>query len=230
MTISEIQNLSHEEAMKMALETVEIKGHQVIFTDLGEFFGFSALVFKDGKHVYHANDYALHHESIAKKGKEALKELYFECLSNKLFTDEELMEEIASYHEYEKKRYFLINLHTQRYDYVSVFGIGEEAFKKIEESKKEYPFFNPVSYCYMNDEGIVKEQQKIAAHLENAFKKLKDDIGVFREMVATALANHEAGYTCDYTDALDALGLKFDELTEEKQLVVKQELNRLMDM
>lgn len=229
MTISEIQNLSHEEAMKMALETAEIKGHQVIFTDLGEFFRFSALVFKDGKHVYYANDYALHHNRIAEKGTEALKELYIEILSNKLFTDEELMEEIKTYQDYEMKRYFLINLHTQRYDYVSAFGIGEEAFKKIKESKKEYPFFNRVSYCYVNDENIIKEQEKIAVHLEKSFQELKNDMNVFREMVAKELANHEAGYTCDYEDALSALGLKFETLSEAKQSIVKEELVKLMN-
>ena len=45
-------------------------------------------------------------------------------------------------------------------------------------------------------------------------------------MVSRELANHEACITCDYTDALDALGLRFDELTEAQQEIVKKELDR----
>lgn len=44
--------------------------------------------------------------------------------------------------------------------------------------------------------------------------------------VSRELANHEACITCDYTDALGALGMVFEELTEIQQNIVKQELNR----
>ena len=45
-------------------------------------------------------------------------------------------------------------------------------------------------------------------------------------MISRELANHEACITCDYTDALDALGFRFEELTEAQQKIVKKELNR----
>lgn len=50
-----------------------------------------------------------------------------------------------------------------------------------------------------------------------------------RGMVRKELANHEACITCDYTDALDALGMKYAELTEEKQQIVKEELKRQIE-
>lgn len=228
MTIHEIQTMTKKDATKIALETTEMKGHHIIFADLGEFFGFCALVFKDEKHVYFANEYALHHTSTAEKGNDALKELYTEILLNKLFTDEELLEEVKTYHDYQKKTYFLINLYIQRYDYVSAFGIGEEDFKKIEKAKEKFLFFSPVSYCYVNDENIVKEQMKISEHLNKSFQNLKNNLDTFREMVARELANHEAGYTGDYSDGLAALGLRFADLDEAQQSIVKEELANLM--
>ncbi len=48
-------------------------------------------------------------------------------------------------------------------------------------------------------------------------------------MVSSELANHEAGYTCDYTEALDALGMKFEELTEEQKIIVKEELKKQIE-
>ena len=48
-------------------------------------------------------------------------------------------------------------------------------------------------------------------------------------MVSTELANHEACVTCDYTDALSAMGLTFSELSIEKQRIVKEELKKQID-
>lgn len=230
MTIREIKNLTYNEALKLAVEIMEIKDHQVIFAECGEYFGYSALVFKNGKHIYYANDYELHHGyRVKKSGKEAFKQWYIEALNRKLYTDAELLEDIKTYDEYEKKSRFLHNYYIMRYDYVSIFGIGEEARKKIEEGKKQFPFYNPVSFCYVADENIIKTQMTYYEHLQNAYEKLKADSETFREMVSRELANHEACITCDYTDALDALGIKFDDLTEEKQKIVKEELKKQIE-
>ena len=110
--------------------------------------------------------------------------------------------------------------------HVSIFGISEEAQKAFDEARKTYTIYNPVSFCYVNDENIVKTQSEILKHLEKSFEKLKASDETFREMISYQLANHEACITCDYTDALDALGMKFDDLTEAQQKIVKKELNR----
>ena len=225
--IDMIRALTIEEARQMVIETMEIKEHECIFVDFGGYFGYSVLVFKNGKHIHYADDFELHHSYIVKEsGKEALKQWYIDTLNRKLYTDAELLEDVKTYDEYEKKNYFLRNYYIMRYDYVSIFGIGEEAHKKIEEGKKTHPYLNPVSFCYVADKNIIKTQSKYLEHLEKAYDELKNNIETFREMVSRELANHEACITCDYTDALDALGLRFDELTEAQQEIVKKELNR----
>ncbi len=225
--IDEIEALTIEEAKQMALVTMSIKEHECIFIDFGGGFGYSVLVFKNGKHVHYADDFELHHEYIVKeKGKEALKQWYIDALNNKLFTDAELLEEVTSYDEYEKKTYFLRNYYIMRYDHVSIFGIGKEAQKAFDEARKIYTIYNPVSFCYVADKNIVDTQEKYLHHLEEAYSRLKDNTETFREMINHELANYEACITCDYTDALGALGMKFEDLTEEKQKIVKEELQK----
>lgn len=229
MTIHEIESFTYDEAMKHALEVKEIKGHQIIFANLGEDFGFSALVFKDKMHIYYANDYELHHRSFAEQGNEVLRNYYENVLQNKLYTDNELFEEIKTYDEYSKKRFFLANYYIQRYEHISIFGIGEEDEKRIEKGKKIFKFYNPVSFCYVKDKSIVDKQQEYAKFLDASFQKLKNNLDTFREMVAKELANHEAGYTGEYEEGLAALGLRFKDLSYAKQCIVKEELLKLMD-
>lgn len=227
MTITDIESLTYEQAKEIAIEMIMIKDHDCFFADLGENFGYSVLVFKNGRHIYFANDYELHHGYMVKtEGKESLKEWYIEILSRKLFTDKELLEPVLSYGDYERKDYFLCNYWIMRYDYISIFSIGAEEQMKVEEGKKTHPFFNPVCFCYVANENIVNEANKYNFHLQNSFKKLKENDEVFRKMVRCELDNHEACVSYDYEAALDSLGLRFEELPKDKQKIVKEELNK----
>lgn len=230
MTIREIEKITFAEAQNMAIETTEIKEHECFFVELGEYFGYSVLIFKNGRHIYHANDYELHHSlTVEKKGKEGLKRYYIKSLSKKLFTNAELLEPIGSYEEYNRKDYFLRNYWIMRYDYISAFAITDEKQNAIEEGKKTHPYFNPMSFCYVANKEIIDEESKFFDHLKKEYEKLSDDLDTFREMISTELANHEACVTCDYTDALSAMGLTFSELSIEKQRIVKEELKKQID-
>ena len=59
MNIERIESLTYTEAAGMALEKLNIKGHDCFICDLGGNFGYSILVFKNGKHIYYANDYCI---------------------------------------------------------------------------------------------------------------------------------------------------------------------------
>lgn len=232
MNITTIENLTYEKAVAIALEHLTIKDHDCFFVDFGGYFGYSVLVFKNGKHVYHANDYELHHHHLVKeKGRDALREYYIKEMNGKLYTDAEMMEESSSYDEYEKKNHFLRNYHIMRYDHESIFFIGTDAEREEREKRieKNYPYYNPVSFCYVADQKIVEIQREYLRILQNTYEHLQNNLEVFREMVRKELANHEACITCDYTDALDALGLTFEKLTDEKQKIVKEELQNQIE-
>ena len=230
MNITNIESLTYEEAKALAIETMRIKEHDCIFAELGDSFGYSILVFKDGMHIYYANDYELHHNWLVKeKGKEALRDFYIKEMQNKLYTDEELLQDIKSYDEYDKKQHFLRNYWIMRYDYLSAFAIGRDNQEKVEKGKKSYPFFNPISFCYVKDKNIIEIQTKYLKHIEREFKKLKSSNDTFREMIRYELANHEACITCDYTEALNALGMEYGRLTDEQRKIVKEELKKQID-
>lgn len=230
MNITNIEKLTYEEAQKLAVETMKIKDHDCIFAELGDSFGYSVLVFKNNHHIYYANDYQLHHNYLIKEqGKEALREYYINSLERKLYTDDELMDNISTYDEYEKKSYFLRNYWIMRYDYVSSFAIGREQQKEVEKAKRNFPFFNPISFCYVANENIIETQVKYNAHLKTAYKALKENNDTFREMIKYELANHEACITCDYTETLSSLDMTYDELTEEQKQIVKEELKKQID-
>lgn len=230
MNINEIEKLTFSEVLAISVETMEIKGHQIIIADLGKYFGLSALVFKNEKHVYYANEYELHNRYLSREsGRDSLKEYYIKTLNDKLFTDNELMEDVKSYGEYTRKEYFLRNYWIMRYDYKSAFRIGKAEEKELEEAKKIYSFYNPVSFCYVKDEEIIKKQVAIWNHLNESYEQIKSNDEIFKQMIASELANHEAGYTGSYKSALDALGLNFDELTEPQKKIVIEELNRQIE-
>lgn len=56
-TIRDIQAMTEADAATIALEKLDIKGHTVYLVDFGGYFGYSCLVFKNGHHIYYANDY-----------------------------------------------------------------------------------------------------------------------------------------------------------------------------
>lgn len=229
-TISDIENLTYDQAKEMAIETLNIKGHDCLLVDFGGYFGYSILVFKNKRHIRYANNYELHNEWLVKeKGKEALKEYYIKKLNEILFTEAELLKPVNDYDEYKRKDYFLRNYWIMRYDYLSIFGIGEEAQIEFDRQKKFYPVYDQFSFCYVKDEEIINEQAKYMSNIENEYKKLKGDLDKFREMISYELANHEACITGEADDTLDALGYRWDDLTDKQKKIVKEELQKQVD-
>lgn len=229
LTINEIYALSEEEAKKMSAEYMQIKEHSCYFTDLGEYFGYSVLVYKNGRHVYHADDFELHNSYTMKHGgRAALTALYVKMLNAKLFTDAELYEPVSSYDDYRKKDYFVRNLRIMRYDHISAFYITKNQQEDIDRRRTEYPVYDRITFSYVKDEAIAKESLKINEHLENGYRSLLADDDAFRETIYTELANHEAGYTGRYDEGLATLGMTFDGLSYDRQVIVTEELEKLM--
>lgn len=66
LAINDIELLTFDEAAEIALDYINIKDHDILFVDFGGYFGYSALVFKNEKHIYYANEYELHHKYLVK--------------------------------------------------------------------------------------------------------------------------------------------------------------------
>ena len=186
-----IEALTEAEAAAMALETLTIKDHTVYLVDFGGYFGYSALVYKNAHHIYHANDYELHH---AGKTREELRDWYLRTLENKLFTEAEIAEPIKTYDEYRRKSYFLTSYYGMQRDYISMFCIThndaeEEAYKKSVEGKIP----NMVTFAYYNPEDaeFVKHHIALYKQLQEAKQNIADDYAYWKSAFYYEMGNHE---------------------------------------
>jgi hypothetical protein len=230
LAINDIESLTFNEAAEIALDYINIKDHDILFVDFGGYFGYSALVFKNEKHIYYANEYELHHKYLVKEqGKSALKDHYCKELNKKLFTEVELMSVVKSYDDYTTKSYYLRNYWIMQFDRLSCFGIGKQWEKEFEEKNKIYKYFCPACFCYVKNNEIVKRANKILEHLQGEFDKIKSSDEVFREMISTELVNHEACITCDYEPALAALNMSIKDLTENQIKIMQEELHKQIE-
>ena len=228
MNIREIENLTFEDVEKFKedgiAEKITVKEHDCYFINLEGCFGYSVLVFKNNRHIYHVNNYQLHYPS---RKTEELKDYYIEILNNKLFTELELLEDIKDYNEYKNKSHYVRNYWIMQFERVSAFYIGELEPEQVEAKKSMV--YCPPCFSYVRDKEIVENAYKFINHIEKSYQRVMENIEVFEKMISYELSNHEACITRDYTETLEGLGLEFKELTEEQQGIVKSELKRQIE-
>lgn len=226
MNIREIEALTESEVKAMQHEHISIKDHDIYLVDCGEFFKYSMLVFKNGSHIYYANDYQLHHGHMEH---EELKTWYIETASHKLFTDSELLsDKVSSYDDYKAKEYYIRNYYAMQFDRLSAFVIsGSPEEIEFENKKADYPYYNSVAFCYMKDSEVIDTMQKMLENIEAQFKAMQSNDDVFREMIRKELYNHEYMYSHETCDALASLGLSYKRLTDTQKTILRQECNKI---
>ena len=189
-TIRDIEALTEVQAAKMAMEAAEIKEHQVYFVDFGGYFGYSALVFADGHHIKHADDYELHH---AGKSRDELREFYFASFSRKLFTADE-MSTVSDYQDKQAKEYYIRNYYGLRRDHISMFFCGPDKEREKLRRKTEKMIFSPVFLAFYDkkDADFVKRGEELLAMLEKAEPK-NDNMEYWQGAFLREMFNHEYG-------------------------------------
>lgn len=200
LTISQIENLTEAEVQNLAEEHHLINGHEVYFADLGEYFGFSALVFRSGHHLYYANNYALHHPNT---DKETLRTRYLQRLSKSLYTDDQLLTPISTYNEKESRINYLNNYYPLLCDdKISAFNI----FHSDDEKKV---FLNSVSgmyyagflgFFYTADKTFIDHYRELYKGVGEAYKKTQDSPEFWLDAFKYEMFNHEyaINYQGDY--------------------------------
>ena len=191
MTIREIENLTESDVQKMDNEKVDVKGFSVYLVDLGEYFGYSALVYKNNHHIYHADDFQLHHTG---KSIEECKKWYLETIPQKLFTEEEIAEPLKSSNDYRRKRDFLINYYGMQVDYISHFGtFHNEEERQAILKKTEGMYDNYVGMCWMNDKDFVEKHEKLWETLCDREKHAMENFDYCKSAFLYEMYNHEYG-------------------------------------
>jgi hypothetical protein len=196
--IRDIEALTESGAAAFAEEMEEIKGHQVYFIDFGGYFGFSALVFADGQHIYYANDYELHHKG---KGREELRALYVAKLNRILFTEAELVAPTSDPDEIDRRRYYLQNYYGMRRKRVSCFQIfHNDAEEAAYTQKIKTMVLSPVCFAYYTDRDFVKKCAQLRQGIEAAANANADNFDYWKSAFLYEMDNHEYGinWQADY--------------------------------
>lgn len=189
-TIRDIEALTEVQAAKIAMEAVEIKGHQIYFVDFGGYFGYSALVFADGHYIKYANDYELHHSG---KSREELRRIYVDGLNRKLFTVDELRA-VKDYQDKQAKEYYIRNYYGMRRDHISMFFCGPDEEREKLRKKTENMIFSPVFFAYYGkkDADFVNHGEDLLFNLEKA-EPSSDNASYWKSAFLSEMFNHEYG-------------------------------------
>lgn len=209
-TITDIENINEGVAADMAEEILSIKEHDVYLIDFKGYFGYSAVVFYNGYHIYHANDYQLHHNG---REKEWLRNWYVETLNHKLYTEDE-METVADYDDFKAKENFLRNYYSLRRDYISIWFYGDEEERTKRHKATEKMYYDEISFAYYYDKDFVLHHTKLFNTLYKAKEKKNEDLDYWVEAFKYEMYNHEyiINWSAD-SDTLSAFGVRdFDEL------------------
>ena len=206
-TIKEIESLNENDALAICESRETIKGHEIYFVDFGGYFGFSALVFRNGGYLHYCNDYELHHKGHSH---EWLVTWYRDTLNNKLFTDSELEKPSADYQEEQNKEYYIRNYYIMQVPYISAFRIcttekDEKQFKKETAGM----IYNPLSFCYVKPEykDFIQKQAALYKAMQDAKKNNVNDFEFQKNAFLREMFNHEYGinWQADF-DTLSAFG------------------------
>ena len=202
--ITEIENLTEDDARDMAIETMTIKDHNVYFVDFGGYFGYSALVFMDGMHIHYTNDYELHHKYL-NGDRDALRAAYIEKLNRKLFTEQEITSSCATYDEYKAKKEFLHNFYGMRRPHRSIFGIWT-AEKEAEFHRETADmFYDPIAFAYYDDKSFVEHHVSLYDALEKAWAEHENDFDALKSAFKYEMRNHE--YAINWQGNWDVLSV-----------------------
>jgi len=193
--INDIESMTEQDARQLATDTATVKEHDIYFVDFGGAFGFSCLVFKDGAHIFYANDYELHHRH-REKTRDELREMYIKSLNNKLFTDDEIAAPLKTYEEYTAKGYYLHNYYGMRHPYISIFGIfNTQEQRDAFDKKTAGMIFNPVSLGYYAPEyaEFINHQKELHAALESKYNDMQNNYEYIKHAFYYEMLNVEYG-------------------------------------
>lgn len=228
-TIKDIEALTEYEVLSMDHETARINGHDIYFVDFQGYFGFSALVFRAGAHLYYANDYQLHH---AHKTPEELKTWYMDTMKNKLFSDDMIGQPIKDYTEGQRKEDYLRNYYPQMcIDKISAFHIfHNEAEKELFRQETENMIYNPIGFFYTNDKDFSDRLIELYKTAQKSKEATKDSYDYWFIAFKYEMYNHEYAISWEPdTSTLSAFGLSYEVGAEYENGSYEKGLNFLFD-
>lgn len=205
-TIKQIEAMTEAQAQELNAERLQINGHNVYLADLEGYYGFSALVFRNGHHLYYADDYELHHKHMTH---EELKKWYAESMTRKLFSDEMIAEPCRTYEENEAKDYYLRNYYPLMCDNkVSAFNIfHNDEEREAFEREVENMHYSRIGFFYSSDKAFIDCLNELFIIAQKSQEDAKNNREYWLNAFKYEMLNHEYAINWEAdTDTLSAFG------------------------
>ena len=201
--------LTYEQIKEAAIKSINIKGFECFFINLGQNIGYSMLVFKNKRYIYHANEYQRYgHYDITDD--DQLFTLYVKELNDGLFTDEEMKEMSYTRDEYVQKKYFLENYFILQFHYLPTWYESTRFKEMYQMLKIQFPYRCDVCRCYVDSQEIVDQANKYKENLEKSLKNMENNHKLLRRIISEKIQKE------DYHD-----------LTEDEKKIVHEELRKI---
>ena len=224
MEIKKTHINSYEELKKMSITELEqncyqkfkIKGYDIYLLYCEPYYN-NVLVATSNNRVIYIDEqiqYPIHkfnHYNLKDNNYNVLQVVkkMIEKAKQKLFTDDEILNDsIKSYDEYLNKENFLNNIVPSKFDYISMFYIGERPEEEQKQIEKMYPC-RCIGFCYFNEKWQADYLTNLYIKLQEKYKEFLKNKENREQTILFELCNHEAFYTWDIDSTYWAIGDKF---------------------
>ena len=221
-TYQELEQMTVEQLKEYAFMVKPLKDEYTIYAvNTLPYYGVVISVAYGERIIYRDVQLHYHHYENSLQGvKRMLEKAKYSVLS-----DEELTAPLDEYTDYRNRMNFLNNIAPKKWEYVSMFCIGASSEEEKRFIENAYPCAK-IGFCYFKEKEAVEYIEKMLKAVECLHEAAMRRENYFRKAISYELANHEAGYTCRYDDALAGMGILYSKLSPEFQSIVNVELRK----
>lgn len=218
--------LTYEQIKEAAIKSINIKGFECFFINLGQNIGYSMLVFKNKRYIYHANEYQRYgHYDITDD--DQLFTLYVKELNDGLFTDEEMKEMSYTRDEYVQKKYFLENYFILQFHYLPTWYESTRFKEMYQMLKIQFPYRCDVCRCYVDSQEIVDQANKYKENLEKSLKNMENNHKLLRRIISEKIQKKDMIKFMSPIMLLSSIGIDYHDLTEDEKKIAHEELRKI---
>lgn len=217
--------LTYEQIKEAAIKSINIKGFECFFVNLGQNVGYSMLVFKNKRYIYHANEYQRYGYCDVTDA-DQLFDFYVKELNDGLFTDEEMSEISYTRNEYVQKKYFLENYFILQFHRLPTYYdiIPKEIYQML---KIQFPYLCDVCRCYVDSQEIVDQANKYKEILEKSLKNMENNHKLLRRIISEKIQKEDMIKFMSPIMLLSSIGIDYHDLTEDEKKIVHEELRKI---
>lgn len=210
----EVANITFEQAQENSVEaSVVFCSSKFIgfYVELEPHYGMSLLVYDSATKRQVLQELGIHYTHY-----EDVKDKEVQAAKRKLFDIEVCCNTLpCTYWEYRKRIDFVVNIYSKRYENISGWYIGKPTDDQKYAAEKWH--FCPATCSYFSSKDAAKEIVERACAVRQKHKEKMQDMQYLQQAFIDEFYNYECMYSARYDEAVAAVGLNIDTLTETQR-------------